>query len=215
MSSGRDFQAPASVDEHAITKLLQHAADMFAREAARLSAGSAAPGGVLPSAETLPGPVAPPNLGAPASPPTIAAPTTFGAVEPDRLRRQATDFVESLLAAVSASSPKREDQAPLLRCIAPAAAGESAQATFRLANDGTEASDVSLYSTNFVADTGYDIPSLRVTVSPRRATIAPRGEVTFAIVIAIPAQTPRGAYSGLLQATGAHYAKAVLTVDVT
>jgi hypothetical protein len=137
------------------------------------------------------------------------------------LRRQATEFVEGLLAAVgsvgSAGSvgPKRIDQAPLLRCIAPVAAGEVARATFRVANDGPEPIDASLYCSNFVADTGYDIPSVRVSVAPRRATIPGRGEVAFEIAIAVPPQTPRGAYSGLLQATGAQYAKAVLTVEVT
>jgi hypothetical protein len=142
-------------------------------------------------------------------------PAAFGAIDPDRLRRQATELVETLLALIGSSSPKREDQAPLLRCIAPVAAGETARATFRLANDSTETSEVSLYCTNFVADAGFDIPSLRVTVSPRRATIAPKGEVAFEIAIAVPPQAPRAAYSGLLQATGAHYTKAVLTVEVT
>ena len=177
---------------------------MFAREVTRL--------GRAPAAPTLPGPGNAPtaldSLRIPASAP-------MGPVDPDRLRRQATEFIETLLATVGASSPKREDQAPLLRCIAPVAAGESARATFRIANDGTETSDVSLFCTNFVADTGGDVPSHRVTVSPRRAAIPPKGEATFEISVAVPSQTPRGAYSGLLQATGAQYAKAILTVEVT
>jgi hypothetical protein len=177
---------------------------MFAREVTRLGRGPAAP--ALPAAVNAPPAVD--SLRIPSSAPT-------GAVDPDRLRRQATEFIETLLAAVGSSSPRREDQAPLLRCVAPVAAGETARATFRIANDGTEASDVSLFCTNFVADTGGDVPSHRVTVSPRRATIAPKGEATFEISLAVPSQTPRGTYSGLLQATGAQYAKAILTVEVT
>jgi hypothetical protein len=84
-----------------------------------------------------------------------------------------------------------------------------------MANDGPTPCEASLYVTNFASDGGFDIPALRVTVSPRRTTIAPKSESTFEIAIAVPAQTPRGAYSGLIQVTGAPYTKAVLTVEVT
>jgi hypothetical protein len=46
------------------------------------------------------------------------------------------------------------------------------------------------------------------------ATIPASGEVTFEIRIAVPQQAPAGAYSGLIQATGSRYVKAVLSVDV-
>ena len=76
-------------------------------------------------------------------------------------------------------------------------------------------SDVALYCTNFVADSGHVLRALRVAVSPRRATIAPNGEATFQITIAVPQQTPAGTYSGLIQAMGTKYVKAVLSLDVT
>jgi hypothetical protein len=205
MSSDRNSPTPPPFDESAVSKLLQYAATMFSREAARLGAGAAPP-----ALESVAPPSSPPLQDRMPPLPRAAPP----GVDTDRLRRQATEFVESLLAAVG-SAPKREDQAPLLRCLAPVAAGEHARATFRLANDGVDATEASLYCTNFVADSGYEIPAVRVSVVPRRAAIAPKGEVAFEIDIAVPAQTPRGTYSGLLQATGAHYAKAVLTVEVT
>jgi hypothetical protein len=108
-----------------------------------------------------------------------------------------------------------EDRAPLLRCVAPVAPGYEAHATLRLANDGPVACEAALYTTNFVSDRGSEIPAMRVVVTPRRTTIAPKGEATFEITIAVPAQTPPGGYSGLIQATGAQYTKAVLTVEVT
>jgi hypothetical protein len=55
---------------------------------------------------------------------------------------------------------------------------------------------------------------LRVTVSPRRATVPPQGEASFSIKIAVPQQTPSGTYSGLIQAMGSKYVKAVLSVEV-
>jgi hypothetical protein len=222
MSSDRSTPPPALLDDSPIGKLVQQAASMFAREAARLGAPPFAEAG---GATALPerGLVAPLDAAMPSMPALSSggplrpapAPGSLGPVDPEKLRRQATEFVESLLAAVSALPPKRVDQAPLLRCVAPVAAGEVARATFRIANDGGDTNDVSLYCSNFVADNGYDIPSVRITVAPRRASIPPRGEVAFEIAIAVPPQTPRGAYSGLLQATGAQYAKAILTVEVT
>jgi hypothetical protein len=84
----------------------------------------------------------------------------------------------------------------------------------RVANEEETASEVSLYSTNFVADSGYEIPSLRVTTSPRVTFLPPKSEVDFEVTVAISPQTPRGIYSGLLQAGGTQFVKAVLLVEV-
>jgi hypothetical protein len=103
---------------------------------------------------------------------------------------------------------------PLLGCLAPVQAGEVARATVRVANDESEPAEVSLYCSNFVGDSGYEIPSLRVTSLPRAMTIPAGGEGSFDVRIAVSQQTPAGTYSGLIQAMGSRYVKAVLSVDV-
>jgi hypothetical protein len=131
------------------------------------------------------------------------------------LRRYASEIVEGLLAAFSPKAPTLENNVPLIRCAAAVQAGHEGTATVRVANDEAAPSEVTLYCTNFVADSGYDIPALRVTCLPRAMTIPAKGERTFEIKIAVPQQTPAGVYSGLVQAMGAQYVKAVLTVEVT
>jgi hypothetical protein len=136
----------------------------------------------------------------------------------DQLRHQAHEFIESLLVTFNQATEEKAapyaDQVPLIRCVAPVGAGENARASLQVANDELEAVEVTLYSTNFVADTGHEIPSLRVTVLPRRATVPARGSVSFEIAIAVPMQAAAGAYSGLVQVMGSKYVKAVLSVEV-
>jgi hypothetical protein len=140
-----------------------------------------------------------------------------------QLRQQAHELVETLLAMLGQPMASKaapygaaayEDRVPLLRCVAPVQAGAEAFATMKVANDENTASDVTLYCSNFVADSGHEIPSLRVTVSPRRVTIPAKGEAGFEIKIAVPQQTGAGTYSGLVQAMGCKYVKAVLSVEV-
>jgi hypothetical protein len=150
--------------------------------------------------------------------PFIGASVPIPPPDMDLLRRQSHEFIESLLVTFSQATGEKaapyEDQIPLIRCAAPVRAGDDGTATMGVANDDDAPSDVSLYCTNFVADSGNEIPSLRVTVSPRRATIPPKGDATFSIRLAVPQQTPAGTYSGLIQAMGSKYVKAVLSVEV-
>jgi len=155
--------------------------------------------------------------------PVTAATIPLSPPDKDRLRQQAHELVETLLALFSQGigekvAPKQaapdEDRVPLFRCVAPVQAGAEASATMKVANDEDTPSDVTLYGTNFVADSGYEIPSLRVTALPRSATIPAKGEAEFEIKVAVPQQTPAGIYSGLIQAMGCKYVKAVLTVEV-
>jgi hypothetical protein len=136
-------------------------------------------------------------------------------VDPDRLRRQAHEMLETLLEVFSPKVKACGERIPLIRCDAPVAAGRDGCATVRVANDEATASEVTLYCTNLAGESGFDIPSLRVTVSPRKVTIPPNAEGTFEIKISVPQQTPAGIYSGLIQATGAQYVKAVVSVQVT
>lgn len=136
----------------------------------------------------------------------------------DALRRQAHEFIDTLLVtfrqATSEDGVVAENKVPLLQCAAPTQAGDVARATLIVANEEPSPSEVTLYSSNFVADSGYEIPSLRVSASPRVVTIAPRAQASFEIRVAIPPQTPAGTYSGLVQAMGSKYVKAVLSVRV-
>jgi len=106
------------------------------------------------------------------------------------------------------------ERVPLIRAAGPARAGGVASATLQITNEDGVPARVTLYSTNFVADSGYELPSLLFSATPRVATIAPGGAATFEVILKVPAQAPPGAYSGLIQAAGSKYVKAVLMLDV-
>ena len=136
----------------------------------------------------------------------------------DQLRRQAHQLIETLLVTFNEATGEKglpaEDQVPLLYADSPVQPGEVARTRLRIANEESIPSEVSLYCTNFVADCGYEIPSLRVTVSPRRLTIPPKAEASFEVSVAVPQQTPRGKYAGLIQAMGYTYFKTVFCIEV-
>jgi hypothetical protein len=143
---------------------------------------------------------------------------TQSATDEPQLRQRAQDIVEALLATLRQSGNEKvaanEDRVPLLRAVAPVQPGEQATAVMKVANEEDTPSTVTLYSSNFVADSGYDIPSLYVTPLPRRLTIPAKASAEFSVAIVVPKQTPAGTYSGLIQAMGCKYVKAVLSVEV-
>jgi uncharacterized membrane protein len=65
-----------------------------------------------------------------------------------------------------------------------------------------------------VSDSGHEIPALRVSFTPRVATVPARASKTFEVKVAVPPQAAPGTYSGLIQAMGLKYVKAVLSVEV-
>jgi hypothetical protein len=136
----------------------------------------------------------------------------------EALRRQARELMAALTATLNEAngdeSAPYQDQVPLLCCAAPANPGTEASAVMNVANDEDTPSQVTLYASNFIADSGYEIPSLRMNVSPRSVTIPAKSQAAFEIKIAVPQQTPPGIYSGLIQAMGSKYVKAVLSVEV-
>lgn len=136
----------------------------------------------------------------------------------DLLRRQAHELIESMLVTFSQATGEKaapyENQVPLLDSLAPVQAGGEAVARMRVANEEASPSEVTLYSTNFVADSGYEIPSVRVTILPRTITIPAKADAQFDIKISVPQQTAPGTYSGLVQAMGTKYVKAVLSLQV-
>lgn len=139
---------------------------------------------------------------------------TFG----DDLRKQAHEFLETLLVTFHEATGEKglptEDRVPLICYAAPIQAGKPARVTLTVSNEEATPSTVSLCWTNFVSDGGHEITSLKVSVSPRTATIPAHGEAPFEITIAVPEQVPAGTYSGLIQATGSKYVKAVLSITV-
>ncbi len=132
----------------------------------------------------------------------------------DRWLRQAQDLVAALSSLLGQTPAPAEDRVPLLHCFAPVEAGEEACASLRVSNEEPTAIEAVLYSTAFIADGGYEIPSHRVGFAPRIALVPANGEVTFDVKIAVPRQAPAGLYSGLIQATGCKYVKAVLSLEV-
>lgn len=186
------------------TDIVSRAASIVSREAAGLTAMLS---GVAAS------PDASPAAGS-ALPALPGLPAMQGAADLERLRRQAHELIETLLTAVSPKASGPEERVQLLRCAAPATAGGEGVVTLHVSNEEATPLEVTLYSSNFVSDCGCDIPSMRVTVSPRSATVPPRAEAAFEVRIAVPQQAPPGIYSGLVQAMGAYYVKAVVCLEV-
>jgi hypothetical protein len=153
-----------------------------------------------------------------ACPVTQASVPSGGVFDRDLLRRQAHQFIETALITFNEATGEKglpaEDQVPLLRPVAPVQSGETARVQLSVANEENTPAEVTLYCTNFATDRGYEIPSLRVTTSPRQLLIPARSTGNFEISIAIPQQAPAGNYAGLIQAMGNTYFKAVLCIEV-
>jgi hypothetical protein len=196
---------------------LSQASAILAREAQRLSLTSLGAPAQFPSAVTPGTPSDVQDLAGSVGP--ITKPVVpFGGFDQDRLRKQAYDFIETLLTTLNEGSGRKglgaEAKVPQLQCEAPVQSGSEARALLTVANEESTPSDVALYCTNFVADSGHEIPSFRVAISPRRVTIPAHGEATFQIGIAVSQQASAGIYSGLIQAAGSKYIKAVLSLEV-
>jgi hypothetical protein len=205
--------------------LVSRAASLLTAEAMRLQPMSTLPGEAQPfGMSTLNTGDAPSDAackvvdvenGAPQADPIA---TALASNRADELRRQAAQLLETLLGALAqgkhSTEASNEDRVPLVRALAPVNAGSLALASIRVTNEETAPSSVSLYTTNLVADSGYELPSLLVSIAPRCATIPPRGTATFEIKVSVPAQAPPGFYSGLVQATGCKYVKAVVMFEV-
>lgn len=141
---------------------------------------------------------------------------------PDLLTRAASvlaDELSRLPAYLQRGETERgpvaaQSRVPLVQCAAPVKPGSAGRATLRVSNEDSTPAQVTLYATNFVADSGYDLPAHRMSVTPRTAKIAGHADAVFEIAVAVPEQTPAGTYSALIQAMGSRYVKAVLTLDV-
>ena len=103
---------------------------------------------------------------------------------------------------------------PLIVSESPTKAGETAKVEVTVAKDGPGEASVTLYSTDFVSDTGFQIASTCATFSPRSVAVDGREPQKSEMRIAIPAQCGRGAYSALVQATGIRRPCAVVVLQV-
>lgn len=186
----------------AVPDLLNQASAILTRESVRLPKSPLAPGGAT----------------FPADVPLPTQAVTRGPLKQDDVRDRAHQLIDALLQTLrddTTEKPARYDNmVPLIRAGAPVQAGQRACIGMHVTNEDTTPIEVSLYCTDFVTDAGYAIPSLSVTVSPRQVTIAPREGADFEVSVAVSAQTPAGEYSGLVQAVGARYVKAVLAFEV-
>ena len=50
-------------------------------------------------------------------------------------------------------------------------------------NEEASPAEVSLYASNFVAESGYEMPSLLASFAPRRVVLAPGAEASFATMV--------------------------------
>jgi hypothetical protein len=140
--------------------------------------------------------------------------TSFSGPDAERLRRYLHDVLDTALAAFSPKAGLLEDRAVVVRGSAPVQAGEEARVTLRVANEDPADTKVNLYSSNFVADNGGELSSSYVVFTPRTATIAAKSEAMFELRVRVPRQALPGVYSGLIQASGSKYLKAIVSIEV-
>lgn len=137
-----------------------------------------------------------------------------GVDQVERLRRQAHEVIEAFLHLISPRvSLDPAAQVPLVQATS-VQPGAEARASVALANDDSEPAEATFYSTHLVSDFGYQIPSLHVSFAPRVLALPPNSEATLEVKIAVPMQTPRGSYAGLIRGTGLRQVKVVIAVEV-
>lgn len=68
--------------------------------------------------------------------------------------------------------------------------------------------------TDLVGAHGGRIPASSVRLSPATLTLSPHGSARVTVAVDVPQDVARGAYSGLLQATGMAAVRALLIVEV-
>ena len=134
------------------------------------------------------------------------------------LRQQAQELFETLLLTLNerggAKSVPADNRVPLLQCQAPAQAGTQARAVL----DDQQRRDDAVRRDSLLHQLRRRLGTRPLCAArdllPGRSTIPPGGEATFQIRIAVPPQVAAGIYSGLIQAMGSRYVKAVLSLEV-
>lgn len=159
---------------------------------------------------------------APAHPSGFAPPASFGTgMEIGDTYTRVHQLLQELLALLAApggSAPAGmlvpiPATAPVLQAR-PVKAGETLSVAVPLVNDNPNPVNLIFYSSAFVSDGGYEIPSLQVSFSPRTMTLAGNSRNHTEMKIAVPAQSPAGLYSALVQASGLSAPQAIVVLKV-
>ncbi|HKP63620.1 MAG TPA: hypothetical protein VJV78_43090 [Polyangiales bacterium] len=142
--------------------------------------------------------------------------SALAALDPAELQARILDLLRRAFSTQAQDGERAANagQVPIIWCAAKVQAGSSAHATICIANDESRPEEVSLYMSNFIADSGYEIPAIAGLVIPRRAQIPAGADLTFEVEIRVPVQARAGTYSSLIQATNSRYVKAVLMLEV-
>jgi hypothetical protein len=191
-------------------------ADLVKQAAAILGRETMGGPASLPASPSLPASASLPSWDGAMSETPLKAP----APDVDSFRRYAHELLDGLLSLLgrgeggAAETADANERVPLLRMPAPGQPGTEVSMPIVVSNEESSPVEVTLYSSNFISDSGFEIPSLRLSFSPSAITLQPKSRATFQVKVAIPAQAPRGLYSGLVQAAGLTYVKTVVTVEV-
>jgi hypothetical protein len=117
-------------------------------------------------------------------------------------------------ALVPSSGTGTIEPAPVLSPPGPVAPGGTAQVVISLVNEDELPARIAFFSTGLIGDDGVHIPVDRVSFEPQELTLTPGTTGDVIVRVAVPAQTRRGVYSGLLRASQLDHLHAVLVVQV-
>ncbi len=113
-------------------------------------------------------------------------------------------------------APTAQGNIPNIRSSGPVRAGETVEVKIVLDNESDgEIEEFRFQSSDLVsAASGERIASECVVFRPSQVVIPPNGSAEVTVSVAVPAATPPGLYSGLIQATRMDQLRAVLTIEV-
>jgi hypothetical protein len=107
------------------------------------------------------------------------------------------------------------DARPVPAKVASGAAGGSVSVPVTVENDsGQPVEDFELFASNLMSPTGDIIPAERIAFEPRMVTVPSHQAEEIDLRIEVPAETPPGSYSGVLQAAKIESVRVVLVVNV-
>lgn len=158
-------------------------------------------------ARQTPVPVSPGAAGVPDLPPHSP--------ELEDLRQRAVALVSDLGRLLETPQPPLTPALPWRRPRVPAPAGGSTSLALKLENLEEGPVKVSLSSSDLLSDRGRSIPARAISFDPVSLNIGARQQAAVTIRVAVPAHSPPGEYSGLVQAAGLPGVKVVITVEVS
>jgi hypothetical protein len=103
---------------------------------------------------------------------------------------------------------------PVIELAVPIAAGTEANLALPLVNDGSRSVNAIPYCTDFISNTGHQIPASQVTFRPRSSPLASGARGVTQLSITVPHQVGAGEYSALVQAMGLAGPLAVVVLRV-